>query len=603
MISTESTLDKTKRILRRCLAFIRANWIGTVVILLITLIFFWPIVTRISTYSMGGDTMFNAWTLARDQHCILRENCPSYVDGNIFYPNKNSMLYSETQLSTGLLTLPLYFINQNPIFSYNVWTIMSFFLAGLFMYLLAKYLSRGNEFFSILAGLTFAFAPIKITEITHLQNLSVLYLPLIVLLIIKYLKSPNRKYLAGLFITLVLMFYASWYQMAFAIVAVLVLLFATRLLKITKWRPVIPILVTLLLAIVVTLPLVKEYMRFSKESGAAYSIGDQSKYSSSLADYFIPYQGTVEGNLYYKTHPNAQVNSYSPDGDSYAGFALYAVAILVLTASLIKSRKNKDWNYIFKWTTVFLLIALVGFIISLGPFLKTGSSYLYHSSGGKHGVEFAIALPYLVVDKLLPQLSFIRAVDRASILVLFGLCCVLALVPVVLAVSRTKKIIRYCAPAILAILMLIEFYPTHGIVMSANPYYYNMTTPKVYTYIHDSPHVDNIIVLAPDNNYPGQTYLPKPFLNGVFEQVLWAGYDNKNTFNGYSGYFPPNYDKDMANFNDFQASDLSEMRSLGLRYILIDKLLSSSNPSLVNDISGAGPVKVYQDDRYALFKI
>jgi hypothetical protein len=594
--------SKAKYVLRRCFKFLRANWIGTVVILLATLIFLWPIVTRIDTYSPGGDAMFNAWTLARDQHCILRENCPNYANGNIFYPNKSSMLYSETQLSAGLITLPLYFINENPIFSYNVWTIVSFFLAGWFMYLLAKYLSRGDEFFSILSGLAFAFAPIKIVEITHLQNLSIFYLPLIVLLIIKYLKQPRRKYLVGLFVTLTLMFYASWYQMVFAIVAVLILLFAVWFLKIAKWRPMVPVLVTLLLAIIVTLPLAREYAQFSKTSGASYGVSAQNTYSSSVEDYLIPYSGTYLGDMYYKVHPQARVNSFSPDGDSYSGFTLYAVAAILLVVSFLKRKKNKDWSYIYKWTMVFVSIAVVGFIISLGPFLKVGSSYL-HNVPGTTGIRYAIALPYLVVDKLAPQLDFIRAIDRASVLVLFGLCCALALVPIALTAAQSKKILRYCLSALLLILLAIEFFPTHGLAMSSNPYYYNMNIPPVYKYIHNNPAVNDIIVLAPDNNYPGQTYLPAPFLNGVFEQVLWAGYDNKNTFNGYSGYFPPNYNSEINQFDNFQASDLPEMKALGLRYILVDKLLSSSEPSLVNNISHAGLVRVYQDKRYVLFKI
>jgi hypothetical protein len=547
--------------------------------------------------------MFNAWTLARDQHCILRENCPSYINGNIFYPHKDSMLYSETQLSAGLITLPLYFINENPLFSYNVWTVVSFFLGGWFMYLLAKRLSRGDEFFSVLSGLAFAFAPIKIVELTHLQNLSIFYLPLIVLLIIKYLTRPSRKYLIGLFIALVLMFYASWYQMLFAIVAIIMLLLAVWFLKITRRRPIVPILVTLLLAIVVTLPLAREYAQFSKQSGASYGISGQNIYSSSVEDYFIPYSGTYLGDLYYKLHPHAKVNSFSPDGDSYSGFTLYAIAGVLLAISFIKRKKNKDWGYVYKWTIAFLLIAVVGFVISLGPFLKIGANYLHGAPGTGGAIKFAIALPYLVVDKFAPQLNFIRAIDRASVLVLFALCCTLALVPVVLTASRSKKILRYCLSAAVLLLLVIEFFPTHGLAMSNNPYYYNMNIPKVYEYIHNNPAVNDIIVLAPDNNYPGQTYLPKPFLNGVFEQVLWAGYDNKNTFNGYSGYFPPSYSNEINEFDNFQASDLPKMKALGLRYILVDKLLSSSEPSLVNNISSAGPVKVYQDSRYVLFKI
>jgi hypothetical protein len=116
----------------------RKHWLGLVLIGAATLIFFWPMVVRISSYSYGGDAMFNAWTLARDHHCLLRDHCANFSNGNIFYPHQGSMLYSESQLSAGVLTLPLHFINANPLFAYNVWTISSFFLGGFFMYLLAN---------------------------------------------------------------------------------------------------------------------------------------------------------------------------------------------------------------------------------------------------------------------------------------------------------------------------------------------------------------------------------------------------------------------------------------------------------------------------------
>lgn len=79
------------------------------------------------SYIDGGDAMFNAWTLSRNHHCIMRENCTDYTDANIYFPNKDTMLYSESQLSAGLLTLPIYAISKNPIVTYNFWTIMSFF--------------------------------------------------------------------------------------------------------------------------------------------------------------------------------------------------------------------------------------------------------------------------------------------------------------------------------------------------------------------------------------------------------------------------------------------------------------------------------------------
>jgi hypothetical protein len=550
--------------------------------------------------------MFNAWTLARDQHCILRENCSSFANGNIFYPNKDSMLYSETQLSAGLITLPLHFISENPLLSYNVWTIISFFLAGWFMYLLAKYLSHNNEFYSILAGLAFAFGPIKIAEIVHLQNLSIFYLPLIFLLILMYLKKPKRWLLFWLFISSLLFFYASWYQMVFGLSAVLVILAGIWLFKISSFKSIVPIIIVIVLAVLATLPLAKDYISFSGQNHLSYGIGSQNIFSASAVDYFIPYKNTLLGNYYYKAFPTARVNGYSPDGDSYIGVTLCLVAAFMLVYSFIKRKTSKSMSLVFKWTVIFLLISAVGFVVSLGPFLKLGSGYLHLVHNGDGSVsKFTIALPVLFVDILLPQIGFIRAIDRSSVLVLFGLCCTLGLFPVFLSQFKKKNglLIKYIVPVALLFCLLFEIAPTHTVSMSSNPYYYNMSIPKAYKLIHDSPKINNIVVLTPDYNYPNQQFIAPPFYNGVFEQLLWAGYDNKNTFNGYSGYFPKTYNSDMAEFNNFQAGDLPLIRSLGIQYILVDKLMSTSDPNIVGKITSANTTIVYQDSRYCLIKI
>jgi len=587
----------------RIISFLKANWIGISLILITTLVFFWPTISRISTYSPGGDSMFNAWTLARDQHCILRDGCPNYINGNIFYPNKYSMVYSETQLSAGLLTLPFYLINQNPIFSNNVWTIISIFFAGFFMYLLIKYISKGNEFYSALAGLAFAFGPPIIGEYTHLQNLSIFYLPLIVLFIMKYLDFFKRKYLVGLFITLLLFFYASWYQMVFGLMAMSILLPMICLLKMKRLKQIVPIILTILFAIIFTLPLAKSYIQFAKQSGAKYGISDQIKFSASAADYIIPYKGTILGDAYYKIRPHdVKVNSYSPDGESYMGITLYVVAAFMLVITFINRKINSKWNLIFKFVLIFSSLAVVGFFISLGPFLKLGSQYQYQSLHSP-GIAYTVALPYLIVDLTLSQLSFIRAIDRANVLVLFSLCCILGYIPLTLTNLKLKKITYYSFSLAILLGLFIEFFPLHRIPMSDNPYYYNMNIPSVYKLIKNNPNINNLVVLSPDNNYPNTKFLPAPFLNGVFEQVLWAGYDNKNTFNGYSGYFPPNYNETINQFNNFQSSDIPLMKKIGLHYILVDKLLSSSKPDLVDNISSSGLHIIYKDSRYVLFKI
>lgn len=579
--------------------FLKENRIGFAAISIFTIFFFAPLLPHVGTYSDGGDSMFNAWTLARNHHCILQDGCPNYSDGNIYFPNKDSMLYSETQLSAGLITLPLHFINPNPIFAYNVWMMLSVFFSGIFMYLLARYLSKGNEFLSITAGLIFEFAPTKMTAMGHLQNLSILYLPLIILFCLKIAQSKiiRKRYCVGLFISLVLLFYASWYQMVFGLMAVGGLFVGFLLFKLCSFKRIVVLSAIILLATVSTLPLAKEYIRFSKSSQASFAVPEQVLFSSSLKDYLIPYSGTYEGREYIKQRPMSKVNGYNPDSSSYHGVVLYLTVFIIISASLVEVRRRrlvsiKQANLIL----VFTIIAIIGFLASLGPLLKIGYDHSYRIPG--YLEQFIIPMPYALVDVFLPQLSFIRAIGRATIIMLFAMCCILALsAPLLLKLSRRKRYAVMILFSMIAIFELAPNAPKHQYYLSTGSYALNNNLPDIYKYVKDNKEVDNIIVLRKEQNYPDA---PIPVARA--EDVLWAGYHNKNIFNGYSGYEPKAYGPTYGDFVDFNNEDVEKMKNLGLNYLILDKRLSEKS-DLPARIQGANLHKEHEDSRYSLYKL
>lgn len=588
--------NKLASFLQRVSKFTQRNWVGIAVIILLTTIFFWPVLSRLNSYSPGGDAMFNAWEMRRNQNCILRKGCPSYTTANIFYPNKDTMLYSETQLSAGFVTLPLYWVTQNPLLAYNLLTIISFFLSGLFMYLLAKHLSRGKEAASIIAGLIFEFAPIRMASIFHLQNLSIFCLPFAVLLILKFFERNSRTYLYGLFVSLVYVFYASWVQMIFVLIVVGIFVLSMFLMKNIDRRKFILVICTITLAVISTLPLAREYIRFSKANKATFSISEQILYSSDAKDYFIPHDGTILGKAYYKIKPGAILNSFNLDSYSYHGLTLYIIAI-VSFAMVVKKRKVKNNNEkaIRNQIIVFTIIALVGLIISLGPFLKINGTIARGSV--EKGIILTVPLPWVLVDKFIPQLSFIRAIGRSSIIFLFALCCILAIAPELAAYKNLKKKWKMLLMWLVVAGVLIELMPIHMVPMSKFSYSYNLSIPKVYTFIKTHKEVDDIIILNADYDYPGA-----PIPIATAEQVLWSAYHNKNIFNGYSGYSPPDYVKIYEDFVDFQNDDIIKLKALGIRYVLVDRLLMKNKPWTNEYVANQLHEKVYEDSRYSLYK-
>ena len=582
---------------------LRRNVIGLLVVLFATTIFFYPVLIRAGSYNPGGDGMFNAWTLARGQNCILRQNCPNLADGNIFFPHKSSMVFSESQLSAALLTLPLRVLNNNPTFIYNMWTFISFLLGGWFMYLLAKHLSRGNEFISVLSALLFEFGPYKLQSFVHIQNLSIFYLPLIVLLILRYIEKPSRKLLVGLFITLVLQFYASWYQMSYVLLALVILLPAAWLLKLMQPKKVLAVACITALAVISTLPLAYQYSKFSQATDSSFGIDGQAQFSASLMDYVIPQQGTLAGGLFHKLIPNVPLNSYNSDSSAYHGLVLYVAAAAVLIILLRQRKKNTAAKKLYRSAIIFYLIGFAGFITSLGPMLKLRSTYLYPATIAGEASNLVIPLPYMIVTLIAPGLSFMRAIGRATVLVQFSLCCIIALIPLVFTMTQWSKSTRNKIMVAVCAVIIFELFPFRLIPMSQNAEHYNLTIPAAYSYIRSHKDIDNIVVLAADSDYYGNYAEDVPVRDTVYEQVLWAGYDNKNTFNGYSGYFPPGYGDQMDDFIDFSVDDIEKMQALGLRYILVDMGRSMSRPDLVERIQKAGTKEVYKDQRFALYKL
>jgi len=595
-ISKQSVQNVFKESWEGVVTFFKLHWKGTIVILLATIIFFWPLITRIGTYSEGGDAMFNAWTLARDQHCILRQGCPNYSNGNIFYPNKDSMLYSETQLSASVVTLPLHFIDQNPIFANNVLTIVSFFLSGWFLYLLAKFLSKGHEVVSITAGLVYEFAPFRMASIFHLQNLCIFGLPLAFLLILKYIKRPQRKYLVGLLFILLYVFFASWYQMVFVFAALSLLLAGLLFFRLVDWRKAAIVGIVVILAVLPTLPLARDYIKFSKASGVSFSINQETLYSSSLIDYFTPHSGTIAGKIYHRLEPHGVFNAYNLDSYSYHGVTLYIIAALVLFMAWRNRKKGKEWLENYKLLIILASLGLVGFVLSLGPLLKIKGSYTYgHSSSGLTAV---VPLPYLLINKFLPQLKFIRAVGRWSVFFLFALCCFLAFLPRYLSEEKWAARWHKLIYGVIIILIGVELMPIHFIPMSTHSYSYNLKIPAVYKYISAHPEINDIVVMRYDQDYPGA---PIPIAQA--EDVLWSGYHNRDIFNGYSGYTPPDYWAEYIKIKAFSPDSITLMHRLNLKYIIVDKQLSTSGPQLITNVKRLIPDKVYEDQRYALFKV
>ena len=123
-----------------------------------------------------ADPLMVTWVLAWVAHQLPR--APAHIfDANIFYPERNTLAYSETLLVPGLLAAPLHWLGVAPILVYNLVFLSGFALSGVGTALLVRRLT-GHAGAAILAGIVFAFPPYRIDHYAHLQLQQTQFIPL-----------------------------------------------------------------------------------------------------------------------------------------------------------------------------------------------------------------------------------------------------------------------------------------------------------------------------------------------------------------------------------------------------------------------------------------
>jgi hypothetical protein len=123
-----------------------------------------------------ADPLMVTWVLAWVAHQL--PNAPAHIfDANIFYPERNTLAYSETLLVPGLLAAPLHWLGVAPILVYNLVFLSGFALSGVGVALLVRRLT-GNVGAAVVAGIVFAFPPYRIDHYAHLQLQQTQFIPL-----------------------------------------------------------------------------------------------------------------------------------------------------------------------------------------------------------------------------------------------------------------------------------------------------------------------------------------------------------------------------------------------------------------------------------------
>jgi hypothetical protein len=237
---------------------------------------------------LGGDTRLFLWTIAWDLHA-LREQPTRVFDANIFFPQHNTLAYSENLLGVALLAAPVYGFSGRLLLAMNSATLMLVALGGLGAFVLARRLGQGWTA-ALLCGVVFAFAPPRLMRVGQLHMLALSWVPFCLAALHRYFAQRRRVSLHVALWLFYLQTLSSGHGAVALGLAALGLAIHTaattasveprRLLRDLGWQASIPILLCVLTAL--------PYLRVRSEMGLARSLNEARFWSPNAQSFIAP---------------------------------------------------------------------------------------------------------------------------------------------------------------------------------------------------------------------------------------------------------------------------------------------------------------------------
>ena len=253
----------------------------------LTALFALPLSTAPGTEALdlGPDTRLFLWTLGWDVHALAHAPL-SIFDANIFYPERNTLAYSEHQIGSALVAAPVLLATGEPLLAMNLVLLASCALSGFGAFLLARELGLGI-WGALVAGIVFAFTPPRFFRLGQLHLATVQWIPFCLLCLHRYARKGSTRHLvaACLFFTL-----TAWSGgqsgLFLALTAASLLLYlllfgelgpSSRLSK--------DIVVATVLVLILNVPFLLPYLKVQQELGLERSLAEATFWSPSAESF------------------------------------------------------------------------------------------------------------------------------------------------------------------------------------------------------------------------------------------------------------------------------------------------------------------------------
>lgn len=359
--------------------------------LLLTMLMLWPLVAhlRSAVPDAEADPLLNAWTLRWVQHALVTDPLNLY-NANQFSPSMHVLAFSEAMIPQALMAWPIWLVTHDALLSHNLLVLLTYPLCATAMYALCRGLGavRGGAF---VAGLCYAFAPFRLDNASHLQVLSMQWMPLAILAIIRFVQRPSWWRGVAVTLTLALSSLSSLYFLVMFGTGLAVFLLVETIWQRRAFlsRTGIGLGGALVATALILVPFSIPYLQMQHEQAITRPIGEASFNAAHAWSYLT----VMPGSLLWQ-----HVLPLAGRGPS----ALFPGLLLTLLAAVGLVRVRRPW------LPGIASLGVVGFVLSFGPTL----------GDDQHGIP----LPYRVLYTHVFGYQGLRGPDRFTVLVLLALC-------------------------------------------------------------------------------------------------------------------------------------------------------------------------------------
>jgi len=298
----------------------------------------------------------------------------------IFYPTRDTLTFSEHLLGLSVIASPIYWLTGNLVITYNLVLLLTFPLCAMAMYALV-YRLTGSAAGAFVAGLAFAFAPYRISQLPHIQMLATFWAPLALLGLHAYVETGRPRWLVLYAASWVLQGASNGYALVmFSFLVGLWTLWFVILSR--KWHALAMIGLATVVAVLPLAPVLYRYTSVHSHFGFVRGYWEIRGFSADIAGLLCaPELLTFWGWVRVKC---------GPEGELFPGVALMVLSALGLVGMVVRSWRSEsvESGTVVTWfrrvllfvasvyTIVILVLLLLGpFMFDLGPLRIQASTY------------------------------------------------------------------------------------------------------------------------------------------------------------------------------------------------------------------------------------